>query len=129
MAIGAALVDQARTVERRAGGVRVEGRTLYGEARGQWFRCRLTLPASAERAAAAAGIREVVTVPTIMYEPFDADGEDVVLTNQMQLEVSSPELGVATWDVISAPEPIRKKHRVIGYQASLQKLDTHPADE
>lgn len=129
MPIGSALVDKARVVERTAAGARVEGRTLRGETRGPWFRCRLTLPTSPEQAAAAAGIREVVRVPTLLYDTIDESGEPVVLTNQKRLEVASPELGTVVWDVSSDPEPLRKKRRVIGFQTTLRRLETHPADE
>lgn len=129
MALTAALVDRARPVERRRSGRRVEGRTVFGEARGAWFKARLELPQAPEGAEAPTGVRPVVTAPTLMYGVRDSDGQPVELTNQKRVEVDSKELGRATWDVVGDPQPIRKKRTLLGWQAQLRRVVVHEGEE
>lgn len=127
MGLQGALVDRARVVEKRGTGVRVEGRTVYGDAKGEWFRCRLTLPNAEEGTAAVTGARNVVVSPQLLYGTRDQAGDPVVLNNAMRLEVDSADLGPSVWEVVSEPEPLRKKRRVIGHQATVRHLETHEA--
>lgn len=129
MGLNAALVDRARVVERRAAGARVEGRTLYGETRGAWFRCRLTLPSTREVQAAATRMPQANIEPTLLVGDRDEAGDPVTLTIAQRVEVDSPELGEALWEVVTEPEPLRKKRRVLGYQATVRRIETRPADE
>lgn len=130
MGLNSALVDEARPLRRRETGVRVEGRTVYGEVPGEWFRCRLTLPGPAEEPDPTTGTRETVQSAQLLYGTRDVSGGDVVLTNALRLEVSSADLGgLSRWEVVSEPEPLRKKRRVIGHQATVRRVQTHTADE
>ena len=103
MGLGGALVDRARPVRRADAGLRVEGRTQYGEAKGPWFRCRLELPAAGEQGTAPTGVRPVLTEPTLMYEPRDEEGDELHLTNQERVEVASKELGHELWEFDRRP--------------------------
>jgi hypothetical protein len=127
--LNAALVDQARTVERLAAGRRVEGRTIYGTSTGAWFRCRLQLPPAGERTGDTAGVRAVQREPTLMLGVKDTQGEPLALRNNMRVEVNSRELGRSTWDVVGDPEPMRKKRRVIGFVATLRRVEAVEAEE
>jgi hypothetical protein len=128
MGLGGALVDRARPVRRAAAGLRVEGRTQYGEARGPWFRCRLELPAAAEQGGVPTGVRPVPTSPTLLYETRDEEGDPLRLTNQERLEVVSKELGSEEWEITGDPQPIRKRRTLIGWQASLRRYVVHEAE-
>lgn len=128
MGLGGALVDRARPVRRTDAGLRVEGRTQYGEAKGPWFRCRLELPAAGEQGAAPTGVRPVLTEPTLMYEPRDEEGDPLHLTNQERVEVVSRELGSELWELTGDPQPIRKRRTLIGWQAQLRRLVVHEAE-
>ena len=121
MGLVGVLVDNARTVERRAAGQRVEGRTIYGTATGPWFKCRLTLPSALETDAEV--VRPVQIVPTVLYGIRDENGDVVILHNDVRLEVGSKELGDSVWDVVGEPEPLRKKRRVIGWQATIRRVE------
>ena len=128
MGLGSACVDRARPVRRAAAGLRVEGRTQYGETKGPWFHCRLELPAAGEQAGGVTGMRPVITEPTLMYVPRDEEGDELHLTNQDRLEVVSRELGSEDWELTGDPQPIRKKRTLIGWQAALKRVAIHEAD-
>lgn len=106
------------------GGIRVRGRTTFVEVRGDWFRCRMQLPASPENLDGVTFRRSVIKVPTLMYDTVDSGRQPVVLSPEMRLEIEAPELGEnQVWDVTSAPEPFRKKKRVIGWQVTLRRVE------
>jgi hypothetical protein len=128
MGLGGALVDRARPVRRAAAGLRVEGRTQYGEAKGPWFRCRLELPAAGEQADTPTGVRPVLTEPTLLYGTRDEEGDALHLTNQERLEVESRELGSELWEIIGGPQPIRKRRTLLGWQAQLRRLAVEEAE-
>lgn len=121
MALGRALVDQARPLTKAQSAVKIRGESRFETLRGQWFRCRLTLPGPQESAPQYSR-RRVVLVPSLLYGVKDADGELLRLGIEMRLEVNSRELGRTIWDVVSEPEPLRKRRRVIGWQASLRRV-------
>lgn len=129
MGLNSALVDRARTVERRAAGRRVEGRTIYGATRGAWFRCRLELPQAAERAGDPAGVRAVQVEPSLMFGVRDLEGGVLRIANNVRVEVNSVELGDSMWDVVGEPQPMRKKRRVIGFTATLRRVEAVEAVE
>lgn len=122
MALGRALVDQARPITQGRSAVKLRGESQFEALHGQWFRCRLTLPAAPESVDPGSFRRRVVIVPTLLYGMKDADHELVVVTVEMRLEVDSLELGRSMWDVVSEPEPLRKRRRVIGWQTTLQRV-------
>jgi hypothetical protein len=124
----AALVDRARVVTKRQRGARVEGRTQYGNAYGPWFRCRLQLAQAPETVDPVTGVRPVASEPLLLYGVRDADGNPPALTNQVRVQVDSHELGTGLWDVTADPEPLRKKRRVLGFQAQLRRVEVHEAE-
>lgn len=105
----------------------MDGRRLYAEVDGEWFRARLDPPSSTERMDPAGARRLVVKPPQLLCGVKDASGERIVLTNEMRLEVDSRQLGRATWEVVGDPTPIRKKRALIGWQAQLKLVTTHEA--
>src|SRR5947199_26742 len=129
MGLQGVLVDRARPLRKREAGRRVEGRTIRGVAPGEWFKCRLTLPSAVEDSGATAGVRPVTTQPMLLLGVKDLAGEPLVLHNDLRLEINSRQLGLATWDVVGEPEPLRKKRRVIGYQAAIRRVTTQDADQ
>lgn len=129
MSLNAALVDRARPIRRARSGRRVEGRTVYGNAPGEWFKCRLTLPSAFEDDAAAAGLRPVTVQPTLMTGARDLSHQVIELHNDLRLEVASKQLGTATWEIVGEPAPIRKKRKVIGWEAPIRRVETQDANE
>lgn len=121
MGLGAALVDQARRVRTATSGARVEGGSPIVTAQGPWFPARLEMQAAPELAGLGAGggpVR-VEPAPTLIYRPQPAD---TMPRPSDRIEVDSPELGRAIWRVTGEPEPWRKKRRVIGYRANLERI-------
>jgi hypothetical protein len=55
-------------------------------------------------------------------------GGAVELHNDLRLEIVSKQLGSAVWDVVGEPEPLRKKRKVIGYQATVRQIILRDAD-
>lgn len=126
MALGAALVDRARLIEKVASDVKVNGRTTFTEVRTAWFRARLTLPRSPETVGPSGAYKRVEMRPTLLYGPRDSEHNPVVVTTEKVIEVDSPELGRLFYMIDADPEPLRKKRRVIGYEAPLKRVEEHP---
>lgn len=122
MAIGAALVDRARLVRLAASSERVEGTTQFGEVHGEWFRCRLTLPAASEGKDEPGGYRRALSYPSLLYGAKDVAGNPVVLRFNDDVEVQSPrQLSTFKWKVNGDPQPITKKRTLIGWLANLER--------
>lgn len=126
MALGAALKDRARIVEQTPLPLRVEGKTVATPTTGAWFRARLELPAGSEDR--STGRRRVVTSPTLMYGIRDEQGQAILLNSSSRVEVDSPQLGRAVWEITADPAPMRKKSSVIGYTVSIQRVVDHDFD-
>lgn len=125
MGLNSALVDRARVINKRAAGRVVDGTTIYGETEGEWFRCRLELGRETETLDPATSERSVHRTPSLMVALRDLAGDPVELNVEQRLEIESRELGNQLWDVLSAPEPMRKKRKVIGWQATLRRVEQH----
>ena len=126
MGLGTALVDRARVVKKEAAGARVGGRTTLAPVSGQWFKARLFLPsagAAPDSLDTQGGRRKMIKQPTLLFALRDVDREAVQVSAEFRLDVDSPELGRAVWEVRGDPEPLRKKRRVIGYYATLKRTD------
>jgi hypothetical protein len=123
--IGSALVDRARIVERESTGQKVEGTTLMSPTHSAWFKCRLFLESASERKEQGER-RKVVATPQVLCALRDENGELVVIEAEMRMEISSTELGTATWNVSGDPEPIRKKRSLIGWLASIERVVERP---
>lgn len=128
MALGAALVDQARIISRRpVAAARVEGSTQYVDHVGPWIKARLTIPQAPEAVdQPLRGRRRVAEVPVLMLAPKDKDGNLVLLTTEHRLGVTSKQQlgeGVeAVYEVTADPKPIRKKRTVIGWTVALRRV-------
>lgn len=94
-----------------------------GTAPGEWFKCRLTLPSAVEDDAATAGVRPVTVQPTIMLGAKDLAHEVIELHNDLKLEIDSKQLGKSTWEIVGEPAPIRKKRKVIGWEAPIRRVE------
>lgn len=131
MALGAAMVDQARIYEKRpvAGG-RVEGTTRLIDYAGPWIKARMTIPPAPEASdQPPRGRRRVPQVPTVMMLAKDKAGNLVKLTTEHRLGVLSKQQfgdGVEViFEVTADPEPIRKKRAVIGWQVAVRRVVDH----
>lgn len=108
--------------------MRIEGSTQYVETTGAWFRARLTIPEAPRAAGNDAPGGQVNLSPTLMYELLDSEGQVVDLSINERLEVDSVDLGRRMYEIEANPEPIRKRRRVIGFQATLRRVEVRQAD-
>jgi hypothetical protein len=129
MALGAVLVDRARILRRAPAPVRVEGRTQFTTVTGAWFRCRLDLRSRSEGREPESGFPRVVEQPSLMFGVRDTEGRTVDLAASDRLEVVSPQLGRALWQAQGDPIPMRKRRRVIGWEATIKRVEEHAFDE
>lgn len=127
MSLNGVLVDKARIVSKKKAGRVVDGETLYADTTGAWFKVRIQLGSEGESIDGATDERSVHRTPSMMVALRDEDGNDVILTVEDRLEVVSANLPqVSTqWDVISDPQPMRKKRRVLGWNITLRKVFVH----
>ena len=131
MALGAVLVDRARLLELQAASpVKVEGTTQFATIRGNWFRARLFLPAGPQdstpgdaplmRGIGKGRIRAINNAQLLLGFR-DLEGNPIDIHFDMKVEVESAQLGNGIYRVMNQPEAIRKKRRVIGYLADIEK--------
>jgi hypothetical protein len=125
VALGSALVDRARPLREQPTADKVEGTTQFATVPGEWFRCRLDVTTQPESPDPSGGRRRVEARPSLLYEWHDAAGLPVALTTEDRVEVASPELGTAVWLLEGDPRPLRKKRRVIGFEATLRRVIDH----
>lgn len=125
MGFRTALVDRARTITQEPTGQVIGGTRRFTYVRGEWFRCRLTLPGAPENLEAVTFRRTAVVVPTLLYGMTDEVRDPVHLGLEMRLEVKSDALGDEVWDVVSDPEPLRRKRRVLGWQVTLRRVEDY----
>lgn len=134
MSLSSALVDRARVLRREvvtsgAQGVpvKVEGSTVYEDAPGQWFSCRVDAPAAPKQRDAAGGRSRPDRRPMLIYELEDDDGNPVDLHADDRVEVDSEELGLSTWELVGEPQIDRKKVDLVAGEASISRvLDERP---
>lgn len=129
MALRSVMVDRARTVTREATR-RVAGMSMSEPVRGEWFRCRVELPAAAETEGASAtaqrGPRRPPRRPTIMVladratgaAPFEADQE-----LEIRREMGRGLGPVERFRIIAAPGEIKKRRRVLAYEGTLERVE------
>lgn len=127
MALGGALVDRARIV-RKAPGVPVEGRQRFAPVYGAWFRCRFELRNQRKGREPQSNVPRVVKQPHLMYGLRDMEGQNVELLATDLLQVVSPELGQAFYELTGDPDPMRKRRRVLGWEVDLQRVEEHEFD-
>lgn len=126
MSLQSALVDRARRVVDTPTGVRVEGTTQFETYYQPWFKCRLTLNASPESDDTQQGRKRVARPAQMMCGMKDKDGNLLVINASDRLEVDSKELGRAVYEITSDGEPIRKKRKMLGWMATLTRVEEHP---
>lgn len=125
MGLNAVLVDRARVVTKASTGKRVEGTTRVATVHGAWFRARLFLEGAPEAAPSARRRQHTTASPQLMFAIRDSNGDPVLVTADLQLEIESAQLGHKVWQVTGDPQPIRKKRTVIGFLGDVRRLDEH----
>lgn len=124
-------MDRARVISREPSSVKVEGRTQYAAVTREWFRCRVQLPPLPVRSGpGTSGAKRTEKKPSLMFDIKDLRGDPVTVTFQDRLEVKSVEQGMDTvvFELDSDPQPIRKKRKVIGYEATMKRVDAHTVE-
>jgi hypothetical protein len=127
VALGAALVDRAR-VRRKVPARKVAGRTVMAPTVHAWFRCRLELRSQPQTREPSSRQPRVTKSPRLMFGVRDLDGGTIDVVSTDVLEVDSPELGRAFYEVEGDPDPMRKKRRVIGWEVNLKRIEDHEFD-
>jgi hypothetical protein len=123
MAIGAALVDRARLIEKQAGSRRVEGTTRMVTVSGAWFKCRLFISPNTEDTGPGDGDGRVRNLDSsqLMWAMRDENGDLVQVPFDAKVEVDSKQLGRGVYRVIGEPQMLRKKRSVIGHLANIER--------
>ena len=114
--LSTALVDRARVVRKVEAGERVEGATPMTDVPGAWFAARLVIRDATERDDAHGG-RGVLARGQVVCPP----GTDVLASDR--LEVRSPLLGDAIWQVVSAPERATTSRATVAVIVSVQRVE------
>lgn len=130
MALTAALKDRARGIMSVPSTHKVEGKTVMApDIRGPWFKARLGTMSSRE-SADGGGTWRTVKTPTLMFGIKDLEGGSLIdedggalLKAKDRVEVDSPQLGRAVYELTGDPEPMRKKARLLGFEAPLVRVD------
>jgi hypothetical protein len=127
MGLNAVLKDKARIIERRPLPVKVNGRTTFTTVTHPWFKARVQMPKKPRTADPAGGRQRNEVRPVLIYGLKDEEGSPVVVTTEVIVEVLSPELGENSthYRVDTDPEPYRKKKKVIGYETSIVRIESH----
>ena len=127
MSLNSALVDRARRIVDTPTPVRVEGTTQFQPLHYPWFKCRLTLSAAPESADPQAAHVRVPRNATLLIGLKDADKNLVEINADERIEVDSKQLGGrAIYYLTGDGEPIRKKRKLIGWMATLIRVEEHP---
>ncbi len=120
MAVTRWLVDSARTRTQTDGDI-VDGRAVDGESLGNWFRCRFDV-STANESGEAPG--RASSSPVLMHGVRDNTGEQVRLDPGQRVEVLCAALwsGPRVFEVAGEPSPLRKRRRLIGFEAPLTRV-------
>lgn len=110
-------------------GERVEGTTIFETLREPWFRCRITVSPSPEGNDAQAGRMRTPKPAQMMCALHDQDGNLLDIRSADRLEVISNQLGRAVFELTTDGEPIRKKRKMLGWMASITRVEEHPFEE
>jgi hypothetical protein len=129
VALRSALVDRARRVVPTPLPEKVEGTTIFETLRYPWFRCRVTLNAAPDSNDAQGGRRRTPRTAEIMCGVRDQDRNRLTIRSADRLEVYSKQLGRGVFEITSDGEPIRKKRKVIGWTATIVRVNEHEFEE
>lgn len=125
MPLGTVTVHRAVPIEARKSETWVEGQRAVDREKGIPFSVLLQLPTGGAEEVVPRG-RRTVRQPQILYEPFDDEGNDVLLSAEDELEVTAPELTgpePVCWEVDGEPTPLAKPGHLIGYLARLKRVE------
>lgn len=125
MSLNAVLVDRARRLVDTPYGAKVEGSTQFTTVAEAWFKCRLTIQGSPETDDPQGARRRVPTHATVLAGPRDLEHGTLTLLATDRLEVSSKQLGRAIWNITEDPAPLRKKRKLIGWTATIVRVEEH----
>jgi hypothetical protein len=106
--------------------VRVEGTTQFETLHYPWFKCRFTYNAAPDANDTSGGVRRVPRTGQMMCGLKDQDGNELAINASDRLEVNSRELGQAVFEITSDGEPIRKKKKMLGWMATVTRVEEHP---
>jgi hypothetical protein len=125
VSLNAALVDRARRLVDTPTPVKVEGTTQFQTLTYAWFRCRLTYNPAPESPDQQGGRVRVPRTANLLIGLRDTDGNLVQVNADDRLEVNSKQLGRAIFELTSDGQPIRKKRKLIGWQATATRVEEH----
>ena len=126
MSLNSALVDRARRLVDTPTPQKVEGTTQFQTLTYPWFKVRLTLSPAPESDDPQAARRRVPHPATLLVGLKDVDGNLVEIHADDRLEVDSKQLGRAIYQITGDGEPIRKKRKMLGWSATLTRVEEHP---
>lgn len=127
MGLGRGLVDRARVLVTVADGPKVEGRRQTREEASEWFRARFDEQGAAERDPET-GV--VVHRPELMYGRRDVRGGEIPpIRASDRIEVDSRPFGRRVFEVTGDPDPMRKRRTVLGWTASLARVQENALRE
>lgn len=92
---------------------------------GTAFDCFLIVPSGGEEENVPRGRRKIRR-PVILYEPFDVTGADLALHAEDRVEITAPELTGSEpvlWQIEGEPTPMAKPGYLVGYEASLKRVE------
>jgi hypothetical protein len=115
-------VDRGRLLVREPSVVRVEGSTTFVAIAGPWFRCRLFYEGAPSEADPQGGHWRDVSNPQVLAPMKALDGSRIEFRSDYRLHVHSRELGHAVWRMTGDPEPLRKRRRIIGWLATVERV-------
>jgi hypothetical protein len=124
MAFRGALVDRCYK-QAKVGDTRiVQGQRIYRPLEQAVIRCRLEPPGGAESTSGGQTTADRRT--SLLLDRKDADHNLVDLNASEKLRIVSRELGDGVWQVDGEPKALRKKRRIIGWEANVRQLDEDP---
>lgn len=115
-------VDRGRILRKEPSAVRVEGSTTFTPVPEQWFRCRLFLTATTDIPDPQQSHWLSTSAPQVIAVTRDLDSEVLAFRSDQRIEIASRELGRAVWRMTGEPEPLRKRHRVIGWLLLVSRV-------
>lgn len=129
MALRAVCVDRARLLRKESSAVRVEGSTSFVAVPGQWFRCRLFLTQSTDAEDPSKGHFSSTLAPQLLCVRRDLDGSRLHLHGDERVEINSRQFGRTLWRMQGEPQPLRKRRRVIGWLAFIERVVEREYDD
>lgn len=92
---------------------------------GAWFKARVEVDTENETGGAGDANQRVEDRITLMFGIKDSQGQPLALTTEALIEVDSKQFGRHLYRVASDPLAYRKKRKIIGGEAALQRIEEH----